>query len=388
MVLLVLGLVGGWLPVAQAGDVLPAVSKKCPLPSVWNTSAKSCADANLAVPDRVKVTVRSKTSVKVSWQTVVGAKGYRVYQGNKKNGRFKIVATIKQASKHSLIVKHLKPDKVKYFRVRAWRTINQQRVWSPPSWWVSAVPVKALAGGVNASAVKVPGGSMTIPRWGYGWTSLLDEAVRKPYSWGYIISDNEVRCRLRSGAWLLRVTEWCVFDSLGPVGTAQVEIVAHNGFSQVVPMVVADYARPVRLNQRASGFNDPTIEPLLTTYLRQTSELAAWTVQHDFNSDSGCYRLNDDDQLVEPKPIPDQRIRQMMFDLLTDYPYELELCLGGRGLGFSATHEHFFGANQRYMSWVEFLAWPSGPHLDPLGPLSDYVAPHWRIGFTDQGLLR
>jgi hypothetical protein len=381
---LVAGLVGGWLPVARAGGGLPAVSKKCPLPAVWNTSAKGCVDANMAVPDRVKVVVRSKSSVRVSWRTVVGAKGYRVYQGNKKNGRFKVVATIPKGGQHALTVKGLKPDKVKYFRVRAYRSISQRRVWSQPSWWVSMVPVKAFGGGQNASVVKVPGGSMTMPRLGYGWDPLIGMSVRKRYSWGYIISDNEVRCRLRSGAWLVRVTEHCSFYSLGPVGTAQVEIVAHNGVSVVAPMVVADYARPKEFNMRAYAAYDPTVEPLLTTFKYQITELAAWTMEQDFRTARGCYKLSDDDSLIEPTPVPDPRIRQMMLDLLLDYPYELELCLDGRVSGFMAGHEHYFG-DKLFMSWVSFEPHPRGPHMDPLGPLSAYIAPHWNAGATDQG---
>ena len=65
----------------------------------------------------VKARISGK-SIKLSWKKVKNAKGYQIYAGKKKNGRYTLVKTLKKGTSLKLAIKKYK--KYKYFKVRAY----------------------------------------------------------------------------------------------------------------------------------------------------------------------------------------------------------------------------------------------------------------------------
>ncbi len=71
-------------------------------------------------PNKVKASAKGTSSVKVSWKSVKGASGYYVYQSDKKNGKYKKVATVKNGSSTSKTVNSLSLNKTYYFKIKAY----------------------------------------------------------------------------------------------------------------------------------------------------------------------------------------------------------------------------------------------------------------------------
>ena len=71
-------------------------------------------------PNKVKASAKGTSSIKVSWKSVKGASGYYVYQSDKKNGKYKKVATVKNGSSTSKTVNSLSLNKTYYFKIKAY----------------------------------------------------------------------------------------------------------------------------------------------------------------------------------------------------------------------------------------------------------------------------
>lgn len=97
------------------------------------------------VPAVPSLTVKAgNQQVALKWKKVAGASGYQVYRANSKSGKYTLAATIKKGSSVSYTNKNLKAEKTYYYKVRAYRTVNNKKVYGS----YSAVKV-AKAGGVK-----------------------------------------------------------------------------------------------------------------------------------------------------------------------------------------------------------------------------------------------
>lgn len=93
-----------------------------------------------AAPGSVSVAKASKKKVKISWNKVTGASGYRVYRSQSKTSGFSKIKTVTSGSK--LTYTKSTSRKVKYYyKVRAYTTINGKKVWGA----YSAVKAKTLS---------------------------------------------------------------------------------------------------------------------------------------------------------------------------------------------------------------------------------------------------
>lgn len=92
--------------------------------------AEADAASRPAKPKQVKsltVKVVGTNSIKISFKKVAKAKGYKIYQATKKNGKYKKVKTIKQkkAKRITYTKKKLKSGKRYYYKVRAYKTYKK-----------------------------------------------------------------------------------------------------------------------------------------------------------------------------------------------------------------------------------------------------------------------
>ena len=69
----------------------------------------------------VKATALKDRKIRLRWKKAAGATGYKIYKAVKKNGKYKLVKTIKKASAVKWTNKKLKAGKKYYYKVRAFR---------------------------------------------------------------------------------------------------------------------------------------------------------------------------------------------------------------------------------------------------------------------------
>lgn len=75
----------------------------------------------------LKVTASSYNSLKLTWKKAKNASGYIVYRSDKKNGKYKVAASIKKGSQTSYTDKKRKSGKTYYYKIRAFGYINNKK---------------------------------------------------------------------------------------------------------------------------------------------------------------------------------------------------------------------------------------------------------------------
>ena len=114
-------------------------------------SSKSSAVAAApkpSAPAGVQAAHTSATKVKVSWNAVQGAAGYRVYRATSKSGSYTKVADTTGTSYTNT---GLTTSKTYYYKVRAWVTVSGNRTYSAQTSAVSVKPAPATPTGVKVN---------------------------------------------------------------------------------------------------------------------------------------------------------------------------------------------------------------------------------------------
>ncbi len=70
----------------------------------------------------------SAKKAKITWKKVKNAEGYEIYISTKKNGKYKKAVTVKSGKTSTKTIKTLKKNRKYYVKVRAYRTVNKQKV--------------------------------------------------------------------------------------------------------------------------------------------------------------------------------------------------------------------------------------------------------------------
>ena len=97
---------------------------------------------NFKNPDLV-VNKAGKKKIKLSWNRMIGGKGYKVYRAAKKNGRYRMVKTIKNKWKTAWTDKKVKAKKKYYYKVAAYKKGSQKKsAWALTS--TKAAKVKSV----------------------------------------------------------------------------------------------------------------------------------------------------------------------------------------------------------------------------------------------------
>lgn len=103
-----------------------------PKPETETTTSKTDSEEKVTKPGKTKITKiskKGKQKVTVKYKTVNGADGYElVYGTNKKITKNKKSVTIKKGKTKSKTVKKLKKGKKYYFKIRAYKIINNKKV--------------------------------------------------------------------------------------------------------------------------------------------------------------------------------------------------------------------------------------------------------------------
>ncbi|TDK65107.1 SpoIID/LytB domain-containing protein [Bacillus salipaludis] len=102
-----------------------------------------------AAPLSVKANSSSYSSIKTNWAAVSGANGYEVYRSTSSTGTYSLVGT---TSSTSFTNGGLTTNKAYYYKIRAYRTVGQTKVYSNFSSIVSTKPVPAAPLSVKANS--------------------------------------------------------------------------------------------------------------------------------------------------------------------------------------------------------------------------------------------
>lgn len=97
-------------------------------PTVPSGKSVSTKKKKLSAPSKVKVKSMAKKKIRITWKKVKGAKGYLISTAKKKNGKYKLKATIKGGSKKSATLKKMKSGKVYYVKLRAYQISGKKKV--------------------------------------------------------------------------------------------------------------------------------------------------------------------------------------------------------------------------------------------------------------------
>ncbi len=106
-----------------------------------------------AVPERTvlsKVQSWGYQALKVSWNKVSGASGYRVYYRTSLNGAWKYAAQIANGSTTSYVHNKLTSGKTYYYIVRAYRTVNNTKYFGAYSTGLNGKPVPTQVKNITA----------------------------------------------------------------------------------------------------------------------------------------------------------------------------------------------------------------------------------------------
>lgn len=87
-------------------------------------------------PSRPTITVKSAGSraIKVSWNKISGAKGYEIYRKTGSSGSYTRIKTITSGSTLSYTNKSLTKGKTYYYKVRAYKIVNDKKLYSSYSY--------------------------------------------------------------------------------------------------------------------------------------------------------------------------------------------------------------------------------------------------------------
>ena len=86
---------------------------------------------------KAKVSASQSKTIKVSWNKVYGANGYELYRSTSKDGKYSKVKTITDGKTLSFDDTKLETGRTYYYKVRAYKTINNKKVYSDYSSVVS-----------------------------------------------------------------------------------------------------------------------------------------------------------------------------------------------------------------------------------------------------------
>lgn len=97
---------------------------------VYSTFSKVVAATPVpSVPASFKAQASGTSSIRLTWQAVAGASGYRIYRATSAGGSFTLVKTIGSARTTSYTNGSLKKGQTYYYKMRAYRMVGDTRVF-------------------------------------------------------------------------------------------------------------------------------------------------------------------------------------------------------------------------------------------------------------------
>ena len=121
------------------------------------TPQKSVAKKVLKYPASFKAASAGYNLIKLTWKANKDATGYKIYRAESKNGKYKLIATVKGGKIAAYTDKSLTCGKTYYYKIRAYRTENKKTVNSGYSSikYVKPIPARTAVKLKKASLTRV-----------------------------------------------------------------------------------------------------------------------------------------------------------------------------------------------------------------------------------------
>lgn len=77
-----------------------------------------------------EVVKKAAGKIKISWDNIKGETGYQISRSSKKTSGYTVIKTVKNADAKSITLE-AKQNKVYYYRVRSYKTVDGKKVYGP-----------------------------------------------------------------------------------------------------------------------------------------------------------------------------------------------------------------------------------------------------------------
>ena len=148
------------------------------------SSVVSATTTKITAPANVKATSASASSVKITWSAVSGAEGYEVFRSTSASGSFVCLGWVSGTSKTST---GLTAGTTYYYKVRAFKTVNGNKVYSEYSAVVNAIPKPSKPTNIklsvtNPTTVKISWTAPADAEYVQIWRASKANAAQSDYS--------------------------------------------------------------------------------------------------------------------------------------------------------------------------------------------------------------
>lgn len=108
------------------------VTTPTPAPGKTSTPTQNLTATNSITKTKVSVTSvkAKKKNVQIKWKKNAFASGYKIYRSTKKNGKYKCIKTISKVATTSYNDRSVKKGKSYYYKVRAYKKVDQKTYYS------------------------------------------------------------------------------------------------------------------------------------------------------------------------------------------------------------------------------------------------------------------
>lgn len=219
-------------------------------------SPKAATGSSVPAPVWVRARKNSKTSIKIWWQRVDDAAGYRVYRWDSRKNAYARIKTITKNTRTSFVDTKRKTGREYRYVVQAFNVKDGRRFGGPTSHWVSAVAYKKNARVVNAGRIswadktRSPMVALTLSSKGRSAYSTSTEAQVAPSRYSRAsdkrVVNSTVRASVESGNTLVSVESTRAETFFWPkgIGNVKLRLLAHDGLSTLVTLRIVDYSTP------------------------------------------------------------------------------------------------------------------------------------------------
>lgn len=341
-------------------------------PDLHISKANETEINQLSTPTFVRARNHKGKNIKVKWNKVTGADGYQVYQ--KKNGKFVKAADLKANKK-----KWYSPKTKSYqiYMVRAYKKLNDKRLYSEFSHTVGAKPYKKNAKKVNAGIVYAKKYQYKLGLYETATPEVVIEKSKYSKNKKAVVVNTSLRWYSTDES-IATVDKKGVIHSKNNPGQCQVYARAHNGnYTKKIDVKVYRYAYPAKFEYLES--TQSVMEDFVNKYQEDMKAIAEYfeigeklgNLKYGIFKNA-IFKISEDRTRIETNMSKEEYapVEQNLWNILSDYPGDLKIKVAA-GISFDLS---------TYPYHILLVYSLKDIELDPHGAFF-FIAPRWIYSF-------
>lgn len=315
-------------------------------------------------PQKIVVQQYKVGQIKIKWERVKKAKGYRIYRYNGKRKKYLPVKTIYKNSKTKWVDTNLKKNKIYKYKISSFIVKKGKKVFSKKSYWVSAKTYNATNTSVNVNQVDIV--QNTPIKIGL-CSKLKIETLIIPDSKS---GNNNAKVFSKKLRWssdnrkILRVNQKGQIKSFDKQGVCYVYVMAHNGKRKRIKVNIVNFANPKSFLYYKG--NNEYINNLLVNYKKEVCNIATYFTK--YQEQKGIIEIDDNGNIVGvPQSKHYSEIKSDVSTLLTKFPLVMKIYYSDQGVRFKMNY------NASGSSYCDVVYYKGDDCSE--SPLK--IAPHW-----------